>query len=643
MAISRGRGIKLFANRLKASFWIGAIFFVGIGVASAVIAYRVSQAEQLANGVRVSENSELDYYLDVKYDGIDRNGVHSDDSTRVEVRSGVMTVTDRIPDGLIFQGFVETSNGIIAAHTVNDNAGCAGLVVDDTGETTGWNADETEYVWHGLHYVKATETVTFRVKKLMAGCIVTVGIRTKTPRLREGEKRRDFYNYGTVVEDYASVDSNLTHHWIGKDDDSTRYTVRYSFTGTAPEGAKLPAEQQYIGGSTVNVATNPVVRGYDFSGWTTTDAEIQDGKFVMPESDVTLVGAFAEKQKYKVTYVIDGEAPEDYAPPVERNYGAGEYVELDSTSEGWSFRGYRFSGWTSSDLTIDDGSFEMPSADVAIHGAFTKIGYKVKYEFTGDVLPNNASSLLPAQQTQYPGDKVSLAAAPTANGYSFLGWMAEDGFEMPENDVTVYGKWMSLGDGVFRPEIKQVITNPQDKYYVDDEVDFKITIKNTASYRVQDVNVLIDLKGTTLSEPTDSDITLRSSHIALISEMEPGETKTLRASYDVHEDYVTTIESPAELLSASSDSHTMDISDAAKKTYRVVSKFNTGIESDKPEPSPNPDTPEDDPDPTPEPPVVPDDPSTPNTLDEILKYVTIFAGCSCGLGLAVIIVKAHRK
>ena len=638
MIISRGRGIKLAANRFRIFVFAGILMLGSIGIVNAIIAYRVSQAEQIANGIRVNENSDLDYYLHIKYDGIDRTGTHSSDSTRVEVRSGVMTVTDRIPDGLTFQGFVETDNGIIAAHPVSGMGGCAGLVIDDTGDTTGWNAGGTEYVWHGLHYDKASETVSLRVKNVMAGCEVTVGIRTKTPRLREGEKRRDFYNYATEMDNLATVDSNLTHHWIGKDDESTKYTVRYSFTGTAPANAKLPAEQQYIGGSTVSVAMNPVVRGYTFSGWTTSDATIENGKFTMPEGDVTLVGSFTEAVKYNVKYQIETEAPEGYLPPAERSYAPGEFVELDTTQAGWEFRGYRFMGWTFDRMVVENGGFTMPEADVTIHGSFEKVSYRVNYEFTGEVMPSNWQSLVPASQTYYPGDKVQLAAEPSADEYMFMGWMSEDGFEMPEENVTVQGKWMSLGQGVFQPVITQVITNPQNKYYADDEVNFKITVKNTASYTLKNVNVFVDQKGTTFEEPGEG-ASLRSAHLAQIDNIAPGESRVLNASYDVHEDYETTIENPVELLSATADNHVMNSSATAKAAYRTVTEFDTGVKSeDAPDPTPDSgDTPVPKPKPTPK------TPETPKTYDDIVCYLAIFLGCGLGLGAAVAIVKAHRK
>ena len=688
MLVFRERGIKLATRKLAAVFGAAFLALLTIGIVCAIISYRHSQAEQIANGIRVEEDSELDYYLDVKYDGIDRNGTQSSDSQKVEVRSGIMSVTDKLPDGLIFQGFVETSNGAIVAHSAgNSTGGCAGAVIDDTGDVTGWNAGETEYVWHGLHYEKATDTVSFKVKNVMAGCVVTVGVRTKTPTLRAGEKRRDFYNYASSIEDYSNMNSNLTHHWIGKDDDSTKYAVRYTFTGDVPNGAKLPAEQEYSEGSVVSVAMDPSVNGYSFSGWSTSDAAISDGKFTMPASDVTLVGSFTVKTKYDVTYKIETEAPEAYLPPAKKSYSAGDSVELDTTQAGWVYGGYRFLGWTFDRMVVENGRFTMPEANVTIHGSFEKISYTVNYAFLGDIKPSNWESLLPASQTQYPGDEVHLAAAPSAAGYEFLGWMTEDGFEMPEENVTVYGKWASLGQGIFKPEIEQTIVNPQDKYYADDEVKFKITVKNTANYKLKNVNVFVDQKGTTFDDSSDSSVELKSSHLAQIDSLDPGEMKELRASYDVHEDYETTIENPVELLSASADNHAMDTSTTAMRGYRKVATFNTGVRGSDPTPDPNPDpnpnpnpdptpdpnpdpNPNPNPDPTPDPEPTPDSGSTPTpdsgsesqpdsepkdsdkeegqktpeTLDNIMKFVGIFAICGGGLAAALVAIrKAQRR
>ena len=111
----RGRGAKLPAKRvafvLAAILVFAASFFIG----NVIRSWRRGNAAVLADDVRVEENSPLTYYLKVKYDGVDRQGVNSSDSATAEMYSDTIVVTDKIPDGLIFQNFVTTSSGSIGA------------------------------------------------------------------------------------------------------------------------------------------------------------------------------------------------------------------------------------------------------------------------------------------------------------------------------------------------------------------------------------------------------------------------------------------------------------------------------------------------------------------------------------------------
>ena len=49
-------------------------------------------------------------------------------------------------------------------------------------------------------------------------------------------------------------------------------------------------------GTEVTVRENPTKTGYSFSGWSTTDATVTDGKFTMPDKDVTLTGSWTQTQ-----------------------------------------------------------------------------------------------------------------------------------------------------------------------------------------------------------------------------------------------------------------------------------------------------------------------------------------------------------
>ena len=128
-----------------------------------------------SNDVRVDVDSELTYYLSVKEDGVDASGVESSDVQMANILGGRITVTDQIPNGLEFQGFVTTSDGTFGAVSRADKVTqCAGKVVDDTNEATldvgTWNNDHTEFYYHGLHYNANTRTVSFVAEKIKAGC-----------------------------------------------------------------------------------------------------------------------------------------------------------------------------------------------------------------------------------------------------------------------------------------------------------------------------------------------------------------------------------------------------------------------------------------------------------------------------------------
>ena len=89
-----------------------------------------------------------------------------------------------------------------------------------------------------------------------------------------------------------------------------RYKVTYEYTGTVPTGAPaLPGEVSYKAGDTVKVADAPTLAGYEFSGWTTSDATVgSDGSFTMPSNKVTLTGSWTLRSdlSYTVHYYWNG-------------------------------------------------------------------------------------------------------------------------------------------------------------------------------------------------------------------------------------------------------------------------------------------------------------------------------------------------
>lgn len=510
-------------------------------------------AALLDNDVEVKPNSDLIYYLDVSYDGVDKNGVSSSDTVKANIKSGVMYIEDKIPDGLKFNGFVTTEDGTIGAVKRDTGEMCLGNVIDDTDGT------ETLNSYHGLHYDEATRTVTFRVKNLQAGCKLTVGIKTITPSTVDDpdtadvETRIDFYNFATIKESALTKVSNTVHVFMG-DEFLPTYNVSYVFTGDVPsEVPTIPTILNYVEGMSVGVAPNINIEGYTFSGWTTSDVTISNGSFKMPAKNVVLSGSFTKIIPNKVTYSLNGITPPSYVLPSDKEYYTGSMVSIDSLKEGDVFNGYRFLGWKSSEVTISkDGDFEMPDSDVALVGEFEEVTYKVIYKFYDTVLPPNSDTYLPTEKEYKPGDTVTLDIVTEPSGYKFLGWYKENTFTMPNEDVTVYGEW-KVQKGTFEPTITKEVVGEKTYYRSGDTITFKITIKNNATFAIKDITVRENTEGVNFK--TGTNYTLLTDRIASITSIPAGGKIELYSTYKVKSTDSVSINNKVELLGAAADNN----------------------------------------------------------------------------------------
>ncbi len=461
--------------------------------------FNASFSSFIDNGERIEEGSNLTYYLDVTYDGKDSSAIVSSDTALAKVYSDFILVEDKIPDGLTFKEFVGPSSGseIGAVSRSDSSISCPGYVVGGTS---------------GLVYNSTNRTVSFKIKGLQAGCKLTVGISTTVSNLGKSS-RRDFYSVAYARENLFSRYSNTTHTFMGLDS-LILHSVSYKYdeNSTIPADAPvLPDSQSYEPDASVNLVSEPSVPGYKFSGWkasnVTTNAD--SNSFIMPDEDVVFVGSFSKSDQYSVTYSLgDDIKPSEYILPDTKEYTAGEYFKIDVLKSGDIINGYRFLGWdlsslsgcVSSDSSDTDSSTIclMPSSDINIVGRFEKVRYSVIYQFKGDILPSNASDLLPNTASYNFQDKVTLADSPVAAGYKFLGWSASNTFSMPEEDVVIYGEW-ALQAGTFSPDVSVTASLDGTNYddiavgsiysKKDNKILFKTTISNNASYDISEVMI----------------------------------------------------------------------------------------------------------------------------------------------------------
>ena len=142
--------------------------------------------------------------------------------------------------------------------------------------------------------------------------------------------------------------------------EANSYTLTYNLDGGEWENdTTYTYPKKY--NEEVKVKADPTKKGYTFAGWTSAEVKVVNGKFKMPAKDVTLKAKW-EANIYKVTYDLDGgewteatnEFPYEYKATV-------EVVKTVPTREG-----YKFSGWRSEEVTIENDAFTMPAKDVVL-------------------------------------------------------------------------------------------------------------------------------------------------------------------------------------------------------------------------------------------------------------------------------------
>lgn len=585
----------------------------------------VAHAEdEIENGTKVGTDQEITYYIDVNYDGKDEDESQTDTAgnsgaTTAKVHSGYINVEDKIPDGMEFVGFSDSENSIGAVSS--DDQSCHGYVIDDNDGATGWDEGNQNYSSaNGLHYNASDRTVRFKVNNLQAGGKLTVGVVVKTPSTPDNpetpstEVRRDFYNYATAEEESMEKSSNMVYLYIQSGSiptgalTPTEYNVDYEYKGIVPEGAsELPASEAYAVEDTVTVANEATApEGYTFKGWEPVSVEpltVSNSRFSMPPNNVKLLGRFVPDVSSlpKVTYVIEGTKPENYAPPSEKNYYEGSKVTVDSLKSGDTIADYVFSGWTpqttgiafETETETSEKFFTMPSSDVVIKGSFTRNSYTVSYAFyevhdeNGEVIegtkPENADEILSHTNlqptTHYENDIVPVASVPITVGtivgnYKFLGWDRENNFTMPAEDVVIRGEWMRIL-GTFTPQISKEIVNKKDIYEAGDTVEYKITVTNPENFAITNVTISENNDRAKFNAGAGYDVI--GDHLVEIPSMPANSSVVLSANYVVSENDSGTIENEVEFVSGIGENGYV-LNDGE---YKARSEFN--ITSNDPE------------------------------------------------------------
>ncbi len=555
------------------------IIIISIVISISIIAFsRQTISVELDNHSELEPNSEITYYLDIRADGIDKYSHSTDyhENSVAETKSGYLFIEDVVPNGLTFNGFVTTEDGTIGAHS--EYGTCDGYVIDDSEGLEDINN------YHGLHYNEETKTVSFKVKNLQAGCTLTVGIKAMVPSyeniLLTQPKRYDFYNTSIINGDGFPRVSNTVHSYAGENGNRF-WNVTYEIDGDIDwlldnykhsysyYGIDMPDAMLYSEGSIIQTLPEMYIEGYDFSGWHSEDVTIDNNQFTMPNKNIVIKGTFTKAKPYKVTYEIEGELPDEYIVPDEKEYYPNQTIKIDFLEKGNTFNDATFNGWQTEDINVeDDGTFLMPNHDIKFTGSFNIIKYKVEYQFDGDVVPPNSADLLPTTKWYKPGEKIVLENVISPSGFKFVGWNKDKKFIMPEEDVYVTGEWV-VRYGDFSPTITNEILNKKEKYEAGDTIQYKITITNTATFRIREIIVKEHNEDSYFIEGVEYE--KNTDHFVTIPTIEPGEKVEVYAEYVVKSDDQI-ITNTAEIMGAINDNNYELNTDVAYKATNEITR-----------------------------------------------------------------------
>lgn len=176
-----------------------------------------------------------------------------------------------------------------------------------------------------------------------------------------------------------------------------------------------------------NIKEQYVKRGYTSLPWTSTDVDINNGKFIMPEKDI-VISTTTSVNSYIVYYYHNNSLYKQFT------YKYGEFVKLIDAPTDTGI----YYAWSSDDVSLSATGFVMPDNNVTLK-TVSAINKKHILYFINDELINYDIAI--------PGETISVYNYENISykNMNFSGWYANGNIInsstliMPNDDLFVYG------------------------------------------------------------------------------------------------------------------------------------------------------------------------------------------------------------
>lgn len=314
-----------------------------------------------------------------------------------------------------------------------------------------------------------------------------------------------------------------------------KYKVTYTYTGSVPQGLQPPTETVYDFDASVTIANNPTaVPGYTFEGWKrgTEDAT----NFSMPAENVTITGNWTKNADagYTIEYYLETLTGDTFEKDDSLTI-TGRTGTIGTTASVTDADKKQITGFTfDANNTNNKLEGEIVSGDpLTLKLYYKRNSYKVTYQYTGTVTPEDATKL-PDEATYKYGAEVIVAAAATSADYIFSGWSKTGKFNMPAEDVTITGSWtQATYDVNLSPYVKKTL-----------EVDgtlptgfsetFKVDVTVDGQRLQQQGTVTMTAAGTSSFNMPTVALT-KGTHTIMVQEVVDEQTKNSNIAYDTNQ------------------------------------------------------------------------------------------------------------
>lgn len=256
-------------------------------------------------------------------------------------------------------------------------------------------------------------------------------------------------NEGASYSFYQRIKETDTHKASDSSEAITVTTKNTMFYKWNYEGAVGDYTTQAADfGDKLKAPTTPQRAGYTFGGWYT-DSNCKNPwnfKTDNVEHSVTFYAKWTEKspETLEVIYV-KGDATSGKVPKGRSNYKSGDTVTVFGNKGNLSKSGASFVGWSHGTTTYKEGDTFTINDNMILTAVWTEETKECMVTFNS----NYAGGDTYTTQTVTYGSLLTKPAAPTRDGYSFIGWYRNAACTNPwsfeldtvTENMTLYTKW----------------------------------------------------------------------------------------------------------------------------------------------------------------------------------------------------------